>query len=281
MNIKTRTLAAAAAVILSFGQPGLAADFTFKRIKPSDPGQGRLISIQVEPVEEEKPVLGHQVSLDGAVSTATARTGSAAGVSSTADWFWAEMSPLLSAGSSSRLSQAAAAIDRTPGKSAVLRPSKDRMQRIMNDYGAEILKNSVGTQVSPALVLAVIAVESNGKPGAVSSAGAGGLMQLMPQTAARFGVKDRMDPSQNIAGGVKYLAWLLEEFDGDPLLALAGYNAGEGAVRRAKGVPNYKETRNYVPKVVGAWQTARDLCLTRPSKATDGCIFAGLKVASR
>ena len=99
-------------------------------------------------------------------------------------------------------------------------------------------------------------------------------MQLMPPTAARFGVADSFDAADNIKGGVAYLAWLMEEFDRDPILVLAGYNAGEGAVRTNGGVPPYAETRAYVPKVLAAWQVARGLCMTPPELVTDGCVFA-------
>jgi len=134
--------------------------------------------------------------------------------------------------------------------------------------------------VSPALALAVIAVESAGRVDAVSSAGAGGLMQLMPATAERFGVADRMDPKANIEGGVAYLEWLLERFDRDVVLALAGYNAGEGAVDSHGGVPPFAETRDYVPKVLAAWDLARGLCLTPPQLVSDGCVFRqGVAVA--
>ena len=129
------------------------------------------------------------------------------------------------------------------------------------------------TSVSPALVLAVIAVESAGRANAVSSAGAAGLMQLMPDTATRFGVTDRMVADQNISGGVRYLDWLMQEFNGDPMLVLAGYNAGEGAVRKNGGVPPYAETRDYVPKVLAAFQVARGLCRTPPELISDGCVF--------
>jgi soluble lytic murein transglycosylase-like protein len=120
----------------------------------------------------------------------------------------------------------------------------------------------------------VIAVESAGQPDAVSGAGAQGLMQLMPDTAARFGVTDSLDAVQNIKGGVAYLDWLMGNFDGDPILVLAGYNAGEGSVRDNAGVPPFAETRAYVPKVLAAWSVARGLCQTPPELMTDGCVFA-------
>ena len=114
--------------------------------------------------------------------------------------------------------------------------------------------------VSELLLLAVIAVESSGKAKAVSPKGAKGLMQLIPATARRFGVSDSFDPAQNIRGGAAYLDWLLRNFGEDPILALAGYNAGEGAVARYKGVPPYDETRDYVVKVFDALAAAEALC---------------------
>jgi soluble lytic murein transglycosylase-like protein len=100
------------------------------------------------------------------------------------------------------------------------------------------------------LIKAVIAVESEFDERAVSSKGAQGLMQLMPFTARRFGVVDSFDPRQNIFGGVQYLRLLLDLFAGDVSLALAAYNAGENAVARYRGIPPYKETRNYVNKIM-------------------------------
>ena len=147
------------------------------------------------------------------------------------------------------------------------------MQQIVRNTGVPILRATIGTSVSPALVLAVIAVESSGRSDAVSSAGAAGLMQLMPDTATRFGVTDRMAADQSISGGVKYLDWLMKEFDNDPVLVLAGYNAGEGAVKNHKGVPPYAETRDYVPKVLAAFQVASGLCRTPPELISDGCVF--------
>lgn len=104
--------------------------------------------------------------------------------------------------------------------------------------------------IDPRFIHAVIKQESRYDPKAVSSAGAEGLMQMMPATAKRFGLKDPFDPTANVEAGTKYLKWLLERFDGDVSLALAGYNAGEGSVDKYKGVPPYGETQNYVKKIV-------------------------------
>lgn len=104
--------------------------------------------------------------------------------------------------------------------------------------------------VDPRFIHAVIKQESRYDPKAVSHAGAQGLMQMMPGTAQRFGLKDPFDQAANVEAGTKYLKWLLKRFDGDVSLALAGYNAGEGAVDKYKGVPPYNETQNYVKKIV-------------------------------
>ncbi len=110
--------------------------------------------------------------------------------------------------------------------------------RLAPDYGLD-----------PALVLAVIRAESDFDPRARSPKDARGLMQLIPATAHRFGVVDVWDPLDNLRGGMAYLRWLLDHFEGDEALALAGYNAGENAVHRYRGIPPYPETRAYVKKV--------------------------------
>ncbi|BAI72217.1 membrane-bound lytic murein transglycosylase [Azospirillum sp. B510] len=124
--------------------------------------------------------------------------------------------------------------------------------------------------VDPALVLAVIQAESAFRTDAVSPKEAAGLMQLIPDTADRFGVADVFDPKQNITGGVRYLRWLLAYFQGDVTLALAGYNAGEGAVDRHKGVPPYEETRNYIRVIRRLYDNSShpfDASVTEPSSA--------------
>jgi soluble lytic murein transglycosylase-like protein len=108
-------------------------------------------------------------------------------------------------------------------------------------------------RVDRRLVEAVITVESAGNPWAVSPKGALGLMQLMPARAAELGVRNALDPKQNIDGGVRHLRDLLQRFTGDVTLALAAYNAGEGAVRQHGGVPPFPETRAYVRKIGGLY----------------------------
>ena len=104
-------------------------------------------------------------------------------------------------------------------------------------------------RVDPELIRAVVQVESNFDPRAVSPKGAMGLMQLIPDTARRFGVRNAFDPRANLDGGIRYLKYLMDLFDGDLQLALAAYNAGENAVSRIGGIPSIPETRNYLRKI--------------------------------
>ncbi len=106
------------------------------------------------------------------------------------------------------------------------------------------------------LALALISVESGFNSSAMSPAKAQGLMQLIPETAERFGVKKPFDPDENIKGGLAYLRWLLAFFQGDVTLVLAAYNAGEGAVEKFRGIPPYAETQDYVRKITGMYKRA-------------------------
>ncbi|MBN2630455.1 MAG: lytic transglycosylase domain-containing protein [Rhodobacteraceae bacterium] len=261
-------------------------DFTFRRVKVSE-GVGKRSIVQIDPAEQARllalapkvkkrdptpepaaaptPVSApgaEQVPAPGAVAPRTAAY----------DWFWNSV-PTARAAAADRFPLAMATLSKGPKGSGVKAPRMQQMQEIASLYGKHILAATIGTDVSPALALAVMAVESAGKADALSSAGAQGLMQLIPATATRFGVTDATDPAQNIKGGVAYLDWLLKEFGRDPLMVLAAYNAGEGAVRANDGIPPYAETRDYVPKVLAAWQVAQGLCLTPPELVTDPCVF--------
>ncbi len=258
-------------------------DFTFKRIKVGErPGNRTLV--QIDPAEQARLLaLAPKVKVrreapeeDGAapVETASAQAPLAPVPKKTAayDWFWNTV-PTGRGMAADRFGLAMATLSKGPSGASVAGPRLQDLQGLAENYGKQILAATIGTEVSPALALAVIAVESAGRADALSSAGAQGLMQLIPATAERFGVSNAMDSAQNIKGGVAYLDWLLKEFDRDPLMVLAAYNAGEGAVKANDGVPPYAETRDYVPKVLAAWQVAQGLCLTPPELVTDPCVF--------
>ncbi len=122
-----------------------------------------------------------------------------------------------------------------------------------NSLDLIILKAGKQFGVDPRLLHAVIWQESRYKVGAKSGAGAQGLMQMIPATAKRFNCSDVYDPQANVTAGAQYLRWLLDRFDGDVTRALAGYNAGEGAVDKYNGIPPYSETQNYVRIIVGRY----------------------------
>lgn len=235
-------------------------DFKPKFVSASKPGKKKHNLPQILPTAEPAPK--------------AKRKSPSAPVSARYDWFWSDVSPNLTDAGPGRLEDAMRTL--AQAKKPVPVPRLQTLQQLANARGVDILKATIGTDVSPALALAVIWTESAGKADARSRVGAQGLMQLMPATAERFGVSDAFQPADNISGGVKYLNWLMKEFEGDPMMVLAAYNAGEGSVKKHKGVPPFAETRDYVPKVLATFQLARGLCITPPELITDGCVFAGM-----
>jgi hypothetical protein len=270
----------AAILCASFPCLGMADDFTFKRVKVGAPEPGKRITVQIDPEEQARYLAAlPKVDPDGvdvpepkADTDKADRDGAGPAPSSSYAWFWDTVPPGIDQ-TSGRFDLALTTLTQGPEGQTVAAPRMQSMQKVAETYGKDILKATIGTDVSPALVLAVIGIESAGRKDAVSHAGAVGLMQLIPATAERFGVTDSTDPVQNIQGGVAYLDWLMKEFDNDPLMVLAAYNSGEGAVRANQGVPPYAETRDYVPKVLAAWQVAQGLCQSPPLLVTDPCVF--------
>lgn len=241
-------------------------DFTFKRVTPPKPGATRRITVQIVPQEVQPPAAPTPPSQEA--DPLPAEPEEVAG-------FWRTLGTGRSENGPGRILEAMAWFD-TADPAPASPPLVD-LASIAEEYGRDMLAASIGKQVSPALALAVAWTESSGNASVESPKGAQGLMQLIPATAERFEVKDPFNAQQNLRGGISYLSWLLDRFDGDPLLALAGYNAGERAVERAEdgagGVPGYPETREYVVKVLSAWRVARGLCLTPPMFVSDGCVF--------
>jgi soluble lytic murein transglycosylase-like protein len=187
-----------------------------------------------------------------------------------AGWFWAEVPARIAAGSRS---SAIRVIEVERAKGRRLFGSRAMLGRVLTRWRPEIEAAAREARVSEALIAAIVMVESGGNPRAVSPAGARGLGQLMPGTARRYGVQNVFNPGQNLRGSAAYLSDLLKLYRNDLVLVLAAYNAGEGAVARYKGVPPYRETRNYVPKVLSAFALAGSFCATRPRAARRKCQF--------
>jgi len=187
-------------------------------------------------------------------------------------WFWQIHTPSIPASGVARWESALRTLrDRRRRVGPIHAPAT--MARIAAAWTGPIGTAARTHRVSEALILAVIAVESAGREQAKSHKGAQGLMQLIPATATRFGVHNAYDGAANIDGGAAYLSFLLDKFRGDVILALAGYNAGAGAVERHGGVPPYAETRDYVVKVLDALVAAEDLCLDAPAGPRFACVW--------
>lgn len=277
-TVTIKTIGVLGLLLTPFSAFGQDADFTFKRVPVPQAGTTRRITVQIDPAEQARARAAleqraaERAAEEAAKAEADVQTAEADDTPKSGyEWFWASVSPALDEAGPANVMKA---LETLTARADLQSPRLQTLQDIAKAYGPDILLATIGTDISPALVVALISVESSGSTTAESEKGAMGLMQLIPATAERFGVTDATDPSQNIKGGVKYLGWLMKHFGRDPILTLAGYNAGENAVTKHGGVPPYAETRAYVPKVLAAWQVARGLCLTPPELMTDGCVFA-------
>lgn len=271
--------------MIGIGSFAMGEDFTFRRVKVGEGLPGKHITVQIDPAEQARRIAAlpkveaRAPTPEGETASPEAAALEVPKAAAKYGWYWDSV-PVAQDQADGRFALALAMLSQGPAGVSVAAPRLQHMQEIASSYGTEILKATIGTDVSPALVLAVIGIESAGRADAVSSAGARGLMQLIPATAARFGVADSNDPVQNIKGGVAYLNWLMKTFNRDPLMVIAAYNAGEGAVTANSGVPPYAETRDYVPKVLAAWQVAQGLCLSPPELVSDPCVFKVISAAN-
>lgn len=177
-------------------------------------------------------------------------------------------SPLGAAPTPSKLSEAV-----TASTGAVAERVQEQFFSTQVPFGALIYKEAKKNNLDPQLVAAVVETESRFKPTARSHAGAQGLMQLVPRTGKWMGARNLMNPTENVKAGTKYLSYLTERFNGDEKKILAAYNAGEGNVRRFGGIPPFRETQNYVKKVLKSKQSfeaqVADHAASRGSQGAD------------
>ena len=239
----------------------------FRSVRPPRPGARKGFALPViAPGEGEGDP--EPAPPPGAAARAAARAAPPSGDSA---WFWDAADPAAAAADPDRLAALLATLGPRLSELADPAAAAQLARRMIAAHGPALRAAARRENLSPAFLLAVIGVESRGRAQARSPKGAAGLMQLMPATARRFGVGDAFDPEQNIAGGARYLSWLLDRFDEDALLALAAYNAGEGAVDRHAGAPPYAETRAYVPKVLAWFDALRPLCAAPPDGPRAPC----------
>ncbi len=209
------------------------------RLVRRDPKTGKLITI---PAQEDAVKAAAQPAPP---ASAAADTASQA----------AQTPEKLAAEPGTRSAQTATRLDTVAPQTDQAKPPASTEQAAPGSLDAIIQEAAEKNAVDPNLIRAIIKVESNFNPNAVSRKGARGLMQLMPQTARLLGVRDVYDPAENVVGGVRYLKQLLETFPGQLHLSLAAYNAGPGAVERHGGIPPYSETREYVNKIASLYRS--------------------------
>jgi len=243
----------AVATPLRGGEP--FPEFTFKRVKPPLSSAKKLITIQVDGEKAEAAPLPVLQPISESTS---------------AEWFWARISPDLTAAGRGRFRQAADILSEPGEDNAVKTPRLQDIQALAGQFGTDLLIATLGKSISPALILAMIATEQTGSPQSAA------LSQVEPtsESAQSHDTPTKPAPRRDFKADVERLDRLLNRFDRDPILALAAFHAGEAAIEDHQGVPPFAATRIYVPEVIAAFQIARGLCLTPPELYSDGCVFA-------
>lgn len=229
------------------GNPPPFPSFTFRSVTPPAP-------------DHDGPRI--DIRITGPEGTAGLPTGTEPSPSSAQAWFWSIISAAMPP-DPARFWAALALLETAPETSRLDVPRLTTLTRLSQAHGRHILRATVGTQVSPALVISVMAADTPDAPMA---------MRVPPTGAVRHG-RTEPDIDQVIADGVAYLDDMLTRFDRDPVLALAAYRMGEATVLDSGGVPEEAAVRDYVPRVLATWVQARALCLTPPELISDGCVF--------
>ena len=210
-------------------------------------------AVSAQAITSDTDNSGHKVYVNEPETAAPARRSQSQRPRQGSLMFWSvtdhRWKPVPSVNVRAARSAAAEVHQYLAGNAEVSAPASDRKPFTPQEIDAAINQAALRHNVDPSLVRAVIKVESNFNPNAVSRKGAMGLMQLMPQTARQLNVTNPFDPEQNVDAGVRHLKQLMESYGGDVRLTLAAYNAGSGAVARSAGVPHFPETINYVNRI--------------------------------
>jgi hypothetical protein len=234
-------------------------DFTFRRVKPPAADAKKRITIQItQPESPTEP----EVLFAPTPETVPA------------DWFWQQISAEISAAAPGRFQRALDILSQDPRSDGLAAPRFAELHALAATYGTDILISTLGTRLSPALILAVIAVETADQGRNQTDEHRLGLMGLTDAVLKSQSLTPPLTARAAIRAGVTHLEMLLTRFDNDPILALAAYRAGADAISQASGVPTDHPARAYVPAVIHAFQSARALCLTPPELYSDGCVFA-------
>lgn len=281
---RLRIICVLAIMLVADGAFGQSAprqdDFAPRRVVVPNKPSGARITVQIDPIEQARRLGIAPKVQTGQGAPIPSIAPPSVESSDDSGWFW-DLVPTSQEARTDRFDLAIASLTNGPGGIAIEGPRLQSLQDLSAQYGIEILKATIGTDVSPALVLAIMGLGDAQRPNSLENVGGLGLMHLAPAILEQFEVQDADDPVQNIKGGIAYLNRLMTVFDRDPLMVLAAYNAGEEAVTANAGIPPFPETRRWVPRALAAWQVAQGLCMTPPELMSDPCVFRVLAAGQK